>query len=86
MLIIINIIVINCGSPPDIINGTVDINRGTGFSSVAVYSCDVGFNLNGGAIISCQANETWTGPIPTCNSEKQLPICCHKLHVHNSHC
>ena len=66
---IIIIVVVNCGSPPDITNGTFDINRGTTFGSVAVYSCDVGFNLNGGAIISCQANGTWSGPIPTCNSE-----------------
>ena len=63
------IAVVNCDNPPDITNGTVDINRGTTFRSVAVYSCDVGFNLNGGAIISCQANGTWSGPIPTCNSE-----------------
>ena len=36
------------------------------YESVANYSCDTGFNLNGQEQVTCQATGDWTGIAPTC--------------------
>lgn len=54
-------------------NGNVTFND-TGIGSVAIYSCGLGFTLQGSANRTCQqqnpdANVTWSGSAPTCESE-----------------
>ncbi len=39
---------------------------------MATYSCDTGYNLVGNTMRTCQANETWTGSDPTCESESPV--------------
>jgi len=34
----------------------------------ATYSCDPGYQVSGGASITCQANGTWSGGAPTCDA------------------
>ena len=47
-------------------NGEVDLN-GTTPDSVATYSCDVGFRLNGTSTRTCQMSAQWSGSAPTCD-------------------
>ena len=44
------------------------------FSSVASYSCDQGFGLQGDATRVCQADGTWSGRTPQCISEFPLNL------------
>ena len=57
-------------SPP---HGNVVVD-GSGVGTVATYSCDTGYTLEGESTRTCQnsADPTWSGSPPTCNSE--LPI------------
>lgn len=43
----------------------------TTFQSIATYECNRGFEfLSGGSSsVECQADRTWTTPIPTCQRE-----------------
>lgn len=59
----------------------------TTFNSVATYSCDSGFTLNGATMRICQQNETWSADAPTCESELThnyahpgVDIC--SMHIH----
>jgi hypothetical protein len=64
----------DCGIPPNPgINGQVNFT-GTVYLAEAVYDCDLGYDLIGGATTRvCLLNETWGGEDPTCQSE------CHVL-------
>ena len=46
-------------------NGNVVFTTTT-FDSVATYSCDPGYALNGNAKRRCLADGTWSGTIPSC--------------------
>ena len=38
----------------------------SGLNAVATYSCDEGYNLDGGQTRTCQGSGEWTGAAPTC--------------------
>ena len=46
-------------------NGQVSVGEVT-FGSVATYSCDDGFILNGIATRTCTSDGTWSGDNPSC--------------------
>ena len=46
-------------------NGNVIVTD-TIFDSVATYSCNSGYALNGDATRRCLGNGTWSGTIPSC--------------------
>ena len=50
-------------------NGQVSVEEVT-FTSVATYSCDDGFMLNGNKRRTCQADGTWSGDNPTCGESE----------------
>ena len=57
---------VNCGPPSDLGNATWTALNFI-FTSVANYSCDIGFELKGGSnfkVCSCKGN--WTGDNITC--------------------
>ena len=56
----------DCQSLPNITNGAVDLSEGTTFSSVAVYSCDGGYELQGDPVRMCNESGVWNGREPTC--------------------
>ena len=61
----------DCGSPPEVANGQVSV-MATTFQSMATYECDRTFEFPSGEptmSIDCQADETWSGPTPTCQGE-----------------
>ena len=59
-------LVIDCGSLSNPPRGSVDLSDGTTTGSVAVYSCDPGFELAGDMERTCQADGTWNGSQPFC--------------------
>ena len=62
-------IVIDCGVPPSVTNGSVDTSGGTTYKCTAVYTCNVGHVLNGPLTRTCQVSGDWSGSGPTCDSE-----------------
>ena len=42
---------------------------GDTFGATATYTCDTGFTLNGMASRICQADGSWTDPVPVCEGE-----------------
>ncbi|XP_078686179.1 uncharacterized protein LOC144918925 isoform X3 [Branchiostoma floridae x Branchiostoma belcheri] len=37
------------------------------FGDVVTYSCDQGYELDGASGVTCQADQTWSATVPTCN-------------------
>ena len=60
---------IDCGSPPQLVNGTVDASEGTYYRNVAKFTCNEGFELIGYDSISCQASGNWSTLTAECRSE-----------------
>ncbi len=58
--------VIPCPALDSPVNGTVD-DADREYQSVATYSCDPGFNLDGAETRTCQSDGTWSGQPPTCS-------------------
>ena len=58
--------VVNCGTLPEVSHGSFSLSSGTGHDSVATYSCDTGYVLEGSSTRQCQANEGWSGVQPIC--------------------
>lgn len=61
----------DCGLLPDPLNGTVDTSRGTTYKSLAVYTCDEGYELFGEPVRTCGAF-AWNGSEPSCISKPEL--------------
>lgn len=61
----------DCGLLPDPLNGTVDTSRGTTYKSLAVYTCDKGYELFGEPVRTCGAF-AWNGSEPSCISKPEL--------------
>ena len=60
--------VVNCGALEVPTQSLVTV-ADTVFGSVATYTCDTGYNLNGDDTRTCQADGTWSGVEPTCESK-----------------
>ena len=64
--------VIDCGSLGNPEGGEVTITGGlargaeAGVDAEATYSCDVGYDLVGEALRTCQATGLWDGAMPSC--------------------
>jgi len=56
---------INCGPPEPIWNGYRDSNF-FGLESIILFTCNVGFKLEGSRSSLCQEDETWSTPTPKC--------------------
>ena len=64
----------DCGSPPVISNGNVDFNNHTLNGSLATYTCNNGYLLNGQDTITCLTNMMevpgmWSADLPVCYCE-----------------
>ena len=68
MLAIIFQSVVQCSPLSSPVNGAVQMDDPM-YSSMASYSCDQGFGLQGDATRTCQADGTWSGATPRCRSE-----------------
>ena len=79
--------VYDCGPLNDPINGTVQFAQTT-FGSLAVFTCDTGFNLtgnNGQDYRECLTGAEWSGEDPICESRmRNNLIMTHLLYLHYS--
>lgn len=60
---------IKCGALASITNGKVVVN-GNGVGSVAVYTCDRGFQLVGKGRRICLSSGEWSSSEPSCSKSK----------------
>jgi hypothetical protein len=59
---------VDCGTPPAApVHGTVSFTTTT-YGSTATYGCDAGYQMSGGASITCQVSASWSGGAPTCEA------------------
>ena len=61
---------VDCGNLTDISNGLVSLTETT-FGSIATYSCDEGFGLQGSSERVCEATGQWNGSEPLCESNQR---------------
>ena len=61
-------LVLDCGHPGNITNGTVHVSETT-LGERIHYRCDEGYILNGSSWRTCQFNGIWDGDEPTCEGE-----------------
>ncbi len=56
-----------CTHLMDLVNGDVAYNMDDRpVSTVATYTCDTGYTLNGGTTRICRSDGIWSGSAPTC--------------------
>ena len=67
-------LVADCSTPSMLTNGMDDTSRGTTYQSVAIYTCDAGYRINGDVLVACEASETWSTPTsqPMCTGNDSL--------------
>ena len=83
---------VDCGGLEAPSNGSVNI-RSTTYDSVANYSCNVGYALNGESLRTCLTSGEWSGTEPTCSGSfdnfKGIALFCTHCYVkqisHYSH-
>ena len=64
---------LTCESLEAPVNGQIRV-RGTSVGSVALYTCNSGFMLEGDAFRTCQGNGEWSGEEPTCIREFDIAM------------
>ena len=57
--------VVDCGDPGPLTNGQ-HILFTTTYNSVAIFTCDVGYTLQGPNSRTCQSDGQWSGSVPQC--------------------
>jgi len=64
----------SCGNPgvPD--NGEKN-SSSYKYDNVVSFSCNVGYNMQGSQVRTCQTNGEWTGTQPTCLSKLESVFC-----------
>lgn len=60
---------VSCGQPDDIENGLFEQN-GNVFGSIATYGCFSGYDIQGTAERTCEANGAWSGSPPGCTKKE----------------
>ncbi len=68
---------VDCGALEDPLDGHVDTTKGTLFTNMSIYSCNLGHHLFGCSVVECQANGTWSCDPPHCAGEfhRRFPLC-----------
>ncbi len=60
---------VDCGALEYPLDGHVDTTKGTLFTNMSIYSCNLGHLLFGCSVVECQANGTWSCDPPHCAGE-----------------
>ncbi|KAL4239544.1 CUB and sushi domain-containing protein 3 [Mactra antiquata] len=56
-----------CGALVDPVNGFVTMLQATAVGDVALYNCDIGYDISGFTSTTCGTNGSWDNPAPSCN-------------------
>ncbi len=59
--------VVDCGPLQNPTNGMVDLSSSTIFMSIAIFTCDSGYTLEGIGFRQCLADGGWSSTEPICN-------------------
>ncbi|XP_078687161.1 uncharacterized protein LOC144919463 isoform X16 [Branchiostoma floridae x Branchiostoma belcheri] len=59
-------------TPPT--NGALNPPGATNYQDVVTFTCNSGYVLNGAASVTCQADGTWSNPVPTCPPRQCPPL------------
>ncbi|XP_019630654.1 PREDICTED: sushi, von Willebrand factor type A, EGF and pentraxin domain-containing protein 1-like, partial [Branchiostoma belcheri] len=54
-------------------NGAVSPTGAVSYPNGVIFNCNTGYVLNGAAAATCQADGTWSNPVPTCTPNVQCP-------------
>lgn len=63
--------VVRCSSLKSPLNGRVKLSREPVYGTVAIYTCRAGFGLMGDSTRTCQADGSWSGSTPSCQSKQE---------------
>ena len=77
-LVVISLVVIDCGPLENPENGIVKFG-GTIIGSRATYACNKGFTITGNSNRICQPNGDWSGQEPICSSKSNCTGIDHDL-------
>ena len=67
-----------CPALSEIPNGSVTVSSDTN-NTIAVYSCNEGFELVGESTRVCMSDSTWSGNSPICRREIPENLFCHRV-------
>ncbi|XP_066271291.1 sushi, von Willebrand factor type A, EGF and pentraxin domain-containing protein 1-like [Branchiostoma lanceolatum] len=51
-------------------NGGLSPTGANSYQDVVTFTCNQGYGLNGASSVRCQADQTWSAPIPTCRPQE----------------
>ncbi|XP_078659988.1 P-selectin-like [Branchiostoma floridae x Branchiostoma belcheri] len=67
---------VQCSARTAPTNGAVSPTGAVSYPNGVIFTCNSGYMLNGAAAATCQADGTWSNPVPTCT-----PVQCQTLTV-----
>ncbi|MBU6161612.1 MAG: hypothetical protein KGO50_10850 [Myxococcales bacterium] len=65
---------VRCSPRGSILNGSVDQPADPRFGAVAAYRCNAGYTINGAANATCEADGSWSEPVPSCLASSCGPV------------
>lgn len=72
---------VTCGFPGSPSKGSVSPSGSSHkYGTVATFSCEIGYNLQGSATRTCQGDSQWSGAVPVCQSKS----CTSSFHIFNN--
>ena len=60
------IIAVECGDPGKPTNGKQIVKKGYVYGGSVKFVCDKNYTLVGTDVMHCQANRSWSSPVPNC--------------------
>ena len=60
------IIAVECGDPGKPTNGKQIVKKGYVYGGSVKFVCDTNYTLVGTDVMHCQANRSWSSPVPNC--------------------
>ena len=73
IIICLDLIALDCGTPPTITNGSPGTPDMTAFGGMVNYTCTSGYILSGSATVSCLASGGWSTR-PTCTGNPESSV------------
>ena len=67
------IIAVECGDPGKPTNGEQIVKKGFVYGGSVKFVCDKNYTLVGTDVIYCQANRSWSSPVPRCLGTRYRP-------------